>query len=232
MGQTSDKPRIKFYCVRRSGSNWMQSLLTQNFDVDVLVHRPVWKHAPFLPVDGVAGYVIPVKHPHAYLVSGTRYYLNHECKAEVPPGILADQWVNTNLSYVHAVAEGANAPILLVRYEDVLQDADHLLGAARDIFGIVPRDDQWSYKPRRETPSGMAYDAYSTDDADAANCAYYLDQRYYLDLPTQSFHAFNKQLDYMRAGARIAKTLGYDVPRGNNLNRVIDGLRTDNDNAL
>lgn len=197
---------LKQYGCRASGTKWIVSLLQSNYVVDINVGDPYWKHCYFRELSDIDGYIISVKHPHAWLVSVKRYYHRAEVKGDVHSRPLAEHWMHKNASYLQAREERDD--VFIVRYEDLLQDPITQLEKISSFFDLEKEKEGFDIEEREKAPKGMWYE--EVEDADEANRRYYLEEEFYDDLPEEEFDQMNRHFFYLNEIAPW-EALGYDL---------------------
>jgi hypothetical protein len=197
--------RVKIYGLLRSGTNYAEALLRQNFYVECLPPwKQGWKHGPCQYADTIL-YVFLVKDPYAWLVSFHNWERLHNrtsttnlaafARERLTHQRLATAWGidtpiqawNRSLKDWSALDEKDNT--LFVRYEDLIRNADGELSRIGDRFGLKARRTSFVDVSSRA-------DAWRTPNPRRPlDVAYYRDEKYLEEYDESALSVMRAELD-------------------------------------
>lgn len=221
---------LKQYGLRRSGTNWLEKLLTFNYETKVLVHDPVWKHSCFVET-GHDGYLLSLKAPHSWLVSARRYWEGHEIREHVHAYNLAERWANFARNYDQAQRRD---DAVVVLYEELLGSTQDTLERLADRLYLERSPVDWHFYPRDKLPGsveGFQYYDLGKDIGAKLNRLYYEQEWYYLDLPLEEFKRFNGGLHYTQ-NDDAPPLFGYEAPGVEDIEGRLPGIQQAKDKAM
>lgn len=198
-------PAIKIHGLLRSGTNYLQAVMTRNFRVVCLDSTAGgWKHG-HCHREPKRKYVFVVKNPYAWLGSFYNWEKIHnrtsaqnlaefidqpvsheqlrlEWNAEFP----LDVW---NKALASWISDANDVPSRFIRYEDLIDDFEAEMGLIRDRFQLVTRRRAFeNIEGRVDTwPTPNPRGEFQID--------YYRSDRYLQDFDAATLAAIRKQLD-------------------------------------
>lgn len=206
---------------RRTGTNYLEVVLEDNFDVEVYAHEAGWKHGLLDPGTraDLDGFVLIAKDPYAWLPSMERFYGSN------PPQRVW-QWIeraydadhhfrktrgllleNYFMKYAYWFETLADDAYHYVRYESLLGDFEASLDAIRDALDLAVVKDPYVDVDVRVGAARFDSERRLGGSFDPT---YYTEDRY-LDEYTPAER--DRVADYVRENgfAPLMKRLGYEV---------------------
>lgn len=212
---------LKQFGCRRTGTNYLRALVERNLDdVEVWDYEGGWKHGIETPTDRAPdGYLIIAKDPYSWLLSMERYFgksppqkvwelleraFTPEAHFKKTRGLLLELYTT---KYAYWLERTEDRPRVVVRYEDLLEDLESVLGEIRDAFDLQPTDGTFEDISGRLQARGPGEE---TETKGSFDPGYYREERYLEEYTTRDLELIAERLREPGLD-RVLDALGYEV---------------------